>query len=131
MKITVLNLNQPNKNGRIYTTETVAAALTKYAATIDLKQAVGELVLEDTILIGSTVNLSNVSHIVENAEIDGDHLIADIRVLRTTAGEQLAYLLQLDKIAFRPRGLGKIDSNQRVTDYEFISIDAVLIDRAA
>lgn len=72
---------------------------------------------------GVSVALSEVSHTVENLRIEEGFLVGDITVLDTPKGRDLERLL--DSCDFRATGLGVIRGGH-VTDYNLISIDAVL-----
>ncbi len=117
----VMELDKPNKNNRIYTRKCMEQAIADTKKLVEENRFVGEL---DQIS-STSVNVSNVSHIVKNIRIEDNKVLADIQILNTPRGHQLKELLDEKKISFVPRGLGKIDSDRTISDYKLISIDAV------
>jgi hypothetical protein len=139
MKVTVLHIDHPNRNNRIYSRAVVESAIGQYKKQIEEKQSIGVLTDYNKDDASCSVDLSKASHIVNSLEIIGDELVADIRELDTPSGKILKLMMLEEKIVFRPRGLGKITSSAPasstfvesqkaihvVSDYELISIDAI------
>src|SRR3990172_5427462 len=68
-----------NQNGRIYPRGILMREMENYAKAIWERRAVGELDPPER----STVNLSEVSHLITNATWDGDSVMGEIEVLPT------------------------------------------------
>lgn len=89
---------------------------------IDEKRFLGEL---DQQCHDSSVNLSNVSHLVTDLRMEGNNLLADIQILTTPRGRALQELLDRNEVVFAPRGLGEIGEDRIIKNYKLITIDAV------
>jgi hypothetical protein len=72
----------------------------------------------------SFTSLERVSHQVENLQVEGDTLFAEIKVLDTPRGKELKTLL--DDIVFRPRMIGHVLEDNTVRVDNLISFDAIL-----
>ena len=134
MKFTIMRLNTPNRNNRVYPTETFQLAIDEYNKQIVEKRAIGVIGEYETDKDWSGVNLEKASHIVEKLEIVGDEVHADIKVLDTLAGQKLRDLLATTDMTFRPRGEGQIHNTADVyvvSEYKLVSIDAIPTDKAA
>ena len=125
----IMILDHPNKNNHIYSTEAIQEALTRLP-----EQLVGEFgpsysnvdyLIPDSIF---NVDLSNVSHRVDNLRIEDGYLVGDITTLKTPAGISLESILE--EVDFRPRSIGTIvrdgNGNGIITDINIISVDAVM-----
>lgn len=134
---TIITLDTPTKNGRIYTKEVMEKAVNEYNKSIAERKALGEIYVKGSDRVyDTTVDLSNVSHIVDKLEIVDDKVIAEMTVLNTPRGDDLIKLHNNELIAFRPRGTGELTSNaaegnNTVSNYTMISIDAMLKTDAA
>jgi hypothetical protein len=71
----------------------------------------------------SFTSLERVSHQIENLEIEGDTLFAEIKILDTPRGEELKTLL--DGVVFRPRIIGQLLDDNTVRVDNLISFDAI------
>jgi hypothetical protein len=121
MKITatVLAIDRPDRNGRVYTRE-IAEAIVQH---IERKKVFGELGCPSGDMY---IELGNVSHVIEAAEIVDGTVQTNIKVLDTPAGRALAELMKNDaSIRFRPRGTGRLIGDGKIADYSLISIDAI------
>jgi hypothetical protein len=115
----ILKADVPNSNGRIYP---LAALENCIAEEAKRKPLLGVIGMDE----GLSISLDKVSHIAENLRIEGDTLVADIRVVNTPAGNQLIELYKSGLITFRSSGFGKIGADGKtITDFEPISINAV------
>jgi len=123
MKIKILKLDAANKNGRIYATATIQSAIDR----LENKAVLGTLGMPSE----ASVQLSEVSHVVNNLSIEDGYLVGNATVLKTQKGEELKKLLAENKIVFRTAGIGKIDENGKVSEYNIISIGAIDKDTAA
>jgi len=120
MTVTLLMSSDiPNLNGRIYPKE----LLYKIADQINNGQPLyGEFGYPDK--YDAVVNLSNASHVITKAYVDGDSLKAEVSILETFKGVELKK--ELDKNVFRPRGIGTVDENGIMNDdYQLITFDAI------
>lgn len=116
----VLKADLPTANGCIYP----KALLEELAAQIN---ANGGRILGH---LGSPpdgrTSLSEASHqVLPTARVEGDALIASIRVLDTPAGRTLADWLASDTRTLRAvsRGLGTVDDRGNVSDFKLTGID--------
>jgi hypothetical protein len=119
-----------NQNGRIYPRAVLQREMENYAKAVRERRAVGELDHPER----STVNLSEVSHLITNATWDGDSVMGEIEVLPTPKGKILESLLEAGvTIGISSRGVGSTDK-QRTNegdvdmvndDYQIICYDIV------
>lgn len=116
--VKIMRADVPNGNGRVYP---MAA----------LEQCV-ERSMTDTILgvLGTPttdtgVDISKISHVVENLRIEDGYLIGDITVLQTAQGDILSQLVDAVQIDFRASGIGELSEDKVVNDFKLISIDAL------
>jgi hypothetical protein len=119
-----------NQNGRIYPRQVLAREMENYAKAIRERRAVGELDHPER----STVNLSEVSHLITNATWDGDSVMGEIEVLPTPKGKILESLLEAGvTIGISSRGVGSTDKQHTNEgdvdmvndDYQIICYDIV------
>lgn len=73
------------------------------------------------------VDLHGVSHYTENFKIKRDWLVGDVIIPGDTiASKELEALLDAKlEFVFRPRGVGIINENNEVTNYEVYAFDAI------
>lgn len=120
---TILTVDVPNKNGRVYSSAAIEEALAK------AKDGHGALTPNDS------EDINYWSHAYTNLRLEGSELKADITVMDTPHGTILQQMLAEGiGIAFRPRGIGQIKKNGDITeiyDYTITSIDAMPEDQAA
>jgi hypothetical protein len=114
--VQILRVDVPNGNGRIYP----LAALEQCVEKAKAGPIFGVLGLTE----GTSVDLSKVSHTIENLRIEGEYLVGDVTILHTPEGKRLDALLDGVQIDFRPTGTGVIREGL-ITNYNLISIDAV------
>lgn len=110
----IMRADVPNGNGRTYP----LAALEHCIERAKAGPIYGSLGLTE----GTSIDLSKVSHTVHNLRLEGDYLVGDVTVLKTSSGEQLAKII--DECDFRATGTGTIQDGL-VSNYTLISIDAV------
>lgn len=122
----------PNKNNRIYPKTLMKEVLAKVRFPI-----YGVLINTIREKQGSTIDLEQVSHIIEGAILDDDtdEIIAKIKPINTPNGLILKRLLAADLIAFRPRSLVTYEPNADgaliVKTCAIVSFDAISKDRAS
>lgn len=105
----------PNGNRRIYPMAVLEHCVEKSKA----GPVLGSLGLTE----GTSVAIGEVSHMVQNLRIVDGYLVGDVTILKTPKGDQLSRIFE--QCAFRPTGTGLLRGGF-VTDYNLISIDAVL-----
>ena len=117
---TLLTLNEPNKNGHVYTTETIQAALDKF-------ENKDRLFVTPTFSGTSDISLHEIIAKVNNARIEGNRLLGEIEFLPGLPAYDSTYeqLLKDEKISIRPKGLGGLRKQENsefheVTNYELI-----------
>jgi hypothetical protein len=119
-----------NQNGRIYPRAILDREVENYTKAIRERRAVGELDHPER----STVNLSEVSHLVTDCSWEGNNLMGQIEVLGTPKGKILESLLEAGvTIGISSRGVGSTDKRQTNEgdvdmvndDYQIICWDVV------
>jgi hypothetical protein len=115
----ILGVGVPNENGHVYPPEAVQAMIEQAEKRISAGALFGELGMP----LRGTIDLYNVSHQITNLRVQGDTVVADIKVLKTPQGEILKGLLE--DIDFRTRGYATLSADGVVSDYQLVSIDAV------
>jgi hypothetical protein len=116
-------LNKPTANGRIYTNESMAKAL------VQCKEAMlGRRLLcsVNDHPNGTHVAPGEASHLVVDAWIEGDILWNKWYVLNTENGRNLRALVEgRAAIPTSIRGLGRMTSDKRIEDYQYLGTDGV------
>lgn len=115
-----------NQNGRVYPKSILEREVRNYQKFILERRALGELDHPDD----SVVNLKNVSHLVLEAELDGNVVRGKVEVLDTPSGKILKSLVEAGvKIGISSRGVGstKKDGDRHVVqdDFQLICWDYV------
>jgi hypothetical protein len=126
--VVIFELNKPNLNGRIYTTECMAKAIDELDGK-PLNGCIG--------MVMGDLNLKEISHQISDLRIEDDKVIGNLHILDTPKGLELLRLIEGDKIgvAYRSAGYGNIepqeDGTYMVTDFHLTSINAINPDTAA
>ena len=115
--ISVMRMNEPNINGHIYTEDVVRSALK------DISELYGQLDYPDGGDFSGLTPTTLISHVASNFTIEDEALSADIAVLNTPCGKQLADMISV--IRFAPRGVGIVDRSGNISDYKILAIDAI------
>jgi hypothetical protein len=114
MKTQLMRLNHLNKNGRIYTPESLEKFLEKG------KEYYGEIGYPQSTI----VDLGKVSHRVHDLRIEDDILVGEVEILSTPNGKTLKSILS--EVVFRPRGMGNVnEQSKQVEDFQLLSFDAI------
>jgi hypothetical protein len=118
--------NTLNQNGRIYPRAVLQREVTNYQKFISENRALGECDHPDS----SVVELKNVSHIVRQANMDGDNLIGVIEILDTPSGKILKSLIEAGvTLGISSRGVGSTtkegDTQIVQDDFQLICFDMV------
>lgn len=121
MNVTLLVLDEPSESGRIYTTEAIQKAISKLNG--GLLGTIGNTT-------SARVNPESVGFAVSDIRIEGNQLIGKITPLQTPAGQIVQKIITDGIVAFSPVGTGVINEDGTVTDYNFISVSAILADQA-
>jgi hypothetical protein len=111
--VAVLKLDTPNRNGRVYPTDEVRWAITR----LD-RQLYGTVDPE-----AWTGSLEDASHFAYNPVISNGHLMCDIAILDTPLGHILDQYF--DIMEFHPDGMGTVNPQGVVTNYELRYINAM------
>ena len=106
-----LQANKPNRNGRIYPTSVMDAAVSKYTDShVNNNRAYGELGHPD----GPQINLDRVSHLITNLKKDGDNYIGKAKLAETPMGNIAKGLLKSGaNLGVSSRGLGSLKANKQ------------------
>ena len=115
-----------NQNGRIYPRRVLERELLNYQKFIKENRALGECDHPDS----SVIELKNVSHIVRDAQMDGDSIVGTVELLDTPAGKILQSLVESGvTLGISSRGVGSTvneGGNQIVQeDFQLICFDMV------
>jgi hypothetical protein len=95
-----------NQNGRIYPLSILRREMENYSKAIRERRAVGELDHPER----STVNLSEVSHLITNVSWNGNDVMGELEVLPTPKGKILESLLEAGvTVGISSRGVGSTD----------------------
>jgi hypothetical protein len=124
MKVKILELDKPNKNGRIYPTAVIAKSLESVKYPV-----FGELGFNPYGGVLATIDVSNISHKVENLRIEDGFLVGDVTVLKTPKGLILEQVIS--NAEFLPKGTGSIDKDGNISEYSLISVGVFNKDGAA
>jgi hypothetical protein len=120
MRTQLIRLNHLNKNGRIYTPESLEKFLGKG------KEYYGEIGFPQNAM----VDLGRVSHKIHDLRIEEDILVGEVEILSTPNGEILKSMLS--EVVFRPRGMGNVnEQSKQVENFQLLSFDAIPKDQDA
>lgn len=110
MKIPVLTLDVPNKNGNLYPKAVVEKALKKY---IDEQVVHGRAMIVNRLPLDSTINLKDVIGIVKNVSVEGNAVMIEAEflpglpeALETKAG------VSSGQLHLRTSGIGSIKKDE-------------------
>ena len=115
-----------NQNGRIYPKSILEREVLNYQKFIQENRALGECDHPDS----SVVELKNVSHIVRDAQMDGDNVVGLIEILNTPSGNILHSLITAGvTLGISSRGVGSTlkEGNCQIVqdDFQLICFDMV------
>ena len=118
--------NTLNQNGRIYPKSILEREIMNYQKLIKENRALGECDHPDS----SVVELKNVSHIVREAEMQGDDVYGVIEILDTPSGKIIQSLIEGGvTLGISSRGVGSTSSkgNAQIVqdDFQLICFDMV------
>lgn len=122
----IQKLDVPNSNGRTYTTTEMSKTLAKVEH--GLLGRVGYPSGPDAGIV-----LTETSHMVENLRLEDGWLVGDITVLATEQGKILQDAIEADKdaLAFRMLGIGNVDKDGIVRNFEVTGVCAISAGSAA
>jgi hypothetical protein len=124
MKIPILTLDVPNKNGRIYPRATFEKALKKY---LDEQVAPKRAMIVSKIPEDMTVNLHDVIGVVKDIRIEENQVVIEAQFLPELKGALLAEEgINSGKLHLRSAGVGSLHKQADGTytigdDYEILS----------
>jgi len=112
-----------NKNGRVYPQNIVEREVGVFnKEKIKENRALGELDHPPT----PTVNLKNVSHVIESLEMEGKNGIGRAKILDTVSGRTASSLLEAGvKLGVSTRGVGSLNGSTVNPDFKLITVDLV------
>ena len=121
LKGIIQRANTLNQNGRIYPQSILEREIMNYQKLIQENRALGECDHPDS----SVVELKNVSHIVREANMEGDDVYGVIEILDTPSGQIIKSLIESGiTIGISSRGVG---STKRQGDTQIVQDDFQLI----
>lgn len=119
--VTILKADVPNANGRIYPRETVEKIIAQCSE--NQNRLLGTIGMP----AGSTLDLEGVSHAVNNLRInEHGELVGEVVIFDTPNGAALTKMIEDCEVDFRMAGTGTVDESGIVSNYQAISINAVL-----
>jgi hypothetical protein len=106
--------DRPNGNKRVYSKRLLEREVKKLQGQINDRRLLGELDHPSD----EIVHLGNVSHVITNLSIQGNHVMGEGEVLNTPAGKVLAELLRAGvKLGISSRGTGSVDLDEAGAHY--------------
>ena len=121
MKGILQKANTLNQNGRVYPLPILRREIMNYQKFIREGRSLGELDHPDS----SVVELKNVSHIVRDAQMDGDAVVGTVEILNTPSGKILQSLIESGvTLGISSRGVG---TTKRQGDTQIVQDDFQLI----
>lgn len=130
MEFEIMTTDVYTANGHIYPKEMMEQVIEKF----NNRQKPMMCEINPTSDYGYNVSLDRVSHAITDMRLDGDKVMATIKVLDTPYGKIMKSLLSLEDadFAFRPFGTaGNIGCDGIVEDYVMHGISMMPADRAA
>ena len=121
MKGILQKANTLNQNGRVYPLPILQREIMNYQKFIREGRSLGELDHPDS----SVVELKNVSHIVRDAQMDGDAVIGTVEILNTPSGKILQSLIESGvTLGISSRGVGttKRQGDPQDRDWETLTM---------
>lgn len=116
MIVKIKTANIPNKNGIIYPLE-----ILQNICISSPDEILGTIGLPEQ---NAAICLISASHVISNLRIENDILVGDLKLLNTTNGKKLEYILLSGNCGeFRPTGYGVVGQNGVIQKYELFSID--------
>lgn len=116
--IKLIQFDTVNKNGVTYSKDAMEKALISH---IDGNPILGQIGGYE---FNYRLHLSNISHRIDNVNIQDDGLYGDVNILETPNGEILKSLLETGMtFYFGPNGVGSINENGEVANYTLTSIN--------
>lgn len=113
----VITTDVPNRNGRIYPQDVVKQAMDEFSKRLPV---LGEFEQSQSL----TINMDRISHTIEEVYMEGDDMMACIKVLDTPMGNILNQLRSAGVEVFpQSRGSGRVDENGVVLDFSISTID--------
>lgn len=111
VKVQLMKIGTPSSStGRIYSKEVIDEAIKKFNESEIKGGTLGQI--GD---LSHPVNMKDLSHVFENVRIEGDQVLADMKILNTPKGENVKALLESNiKLAIAPRLL--IDEQPKVDE---------------
>jgi hypothetical protein len=105
---------RPNGNKRIYSRTLLEREVKKLQSQIGDRRLLGELDHPSD----EIVHLGNVSHVITNLRMQGNHVMGEGEVLNTPAGKVLTELLKAGvKLGISSRGTGSVDLDESGSNY--------------
>lgn len=108
-----------NANGRIYTKECFESAVNSYLKNNPHdSRRIGTLGFGDSV----DIDITKVSHILEDISVSDNNAIATIKLLDTPAGNEVLKMVLDNNVVLRASGTGRINPNTKIVEeYSLIS----------
>lgn len=118
IKTDLIHFGYINKNGRIYKEENIDLSELNFQTYF-----LGEINNPDRF----EIDLSKVSHKIDNFVIQGGILYGDIETLHTPSGVVLDQYIEDKIVVFRPRATGILANDGTIKEYKIHTFDAISI----
>lgn len=121
----IFDLDVPNLNNRVYSTEVVQEAVERYNEKIKAGTALGHLGMPSGPDV-LNVTLENVSHVVQEIRIEDGKAYAKIRVLDTPLGLAAKQMIEQGvRTDLRTAGSADIDEHGVISNFSISSVNIV------
>lgn len=119
--VKVKKLDVPDRSGIIYTADSLKSSVENFKNS-------GKLMLGGCGVSNEQLDLASVTHEIVDLRIEGDYLIANIKILDTPLGEHLQKLVMDDIVivedSITTRGIGRIEGD-KIVDFKLLSVDFI------
>jgi hypothetical protein len=112
MKQKILEIGVPNTNNRIYPRNVIDDMVVSWTG----KSIFGMIGMPTGISCTLPINMTQISHVVENIRVEDNWLVGDVKVLKTPQGAILDNNLSLGVGVFRPAGFATTSQNDEGCD---------------
>lgn len=124
----VIEIGKLNKNNRIYNKETATQIVETFKS-----KAKDCMFGEEGHPEYFDTSLSKATHVVKDIRIEGNYVVADIKLLNTASGNHVKSIMEEfpDYYSLSPRSAGTIDEKNTVNLKKFFTLDLIPKDQSA
>lgn len=125
MKTYLIPLTQKNKNGRIYTEDSIKNVGLCYPTTYEDKPAYCICLKSNPEEFSDEVDLSSIVGVIMDLKIEDNCLIGDAVFLSLPHAQYVRKLFENNEVVFRPRSIAKVNDLGIVEDCNVIAFDVI------